>query len=252
MLATGVFPQRSGITANKEYRREIEPLKQIGMEALAAVRRGDELTGGKYVRVPTAAELVQAGGGRTVVVGAKPVALLHDRLTRPDSSVNPVWFVNGCLPEGLFGSLTNRFGSFPRQFAEYRPRYMGYTCLTEAFWEKELPRYSVLWLSRFGTLNIIMGRVQATRWRRSVVVINASPPCCRNWIGAASGRRRISFVVSDHGFPPSVKTTMSPPRFVRPTSTRVPFGKRSLSKTTSFPSVTVVPCCSTSPASRQL
>lgn len=148
VLATGAFPQRNGITANKEYRPEIEPLKQIGTESLAAVRRADALTGGKYLRVPTVAEMIQAAGGRTAVVGAKPVALLHDRLTRPASSVNPVWFVNGCLPEGLFGSLTNRFGSFPKAASPNTARDTWATrCLIEAFWEKEMPRYSVLWLS---------------------------------------------------------------------------------------------------------
>src|SRR5450755_4119744 len=67
VLATGVFPQRSGIIANKEYRREIDPLKQFGTESLLAVRRGDELTGGNYFRMPTIAELVQAGGERSAV-----------------------------------------------------------------------------------------------------------------------------------------------------------------------------------------
>ena len=148
VLATGVFPQRSGITANKEYRREIDPLKQIGMESLAAIRRGDELTGGKYLRVSTAAELVQASGGRTAVVGAKPVALLHDRLPRPASSDNPVWFTAGCLPVASFVTLTNRFGCFPAAVSPNIARDTWATrCLTEAFWEKEMPRYSVLWLS---------------------------------------------------------------------------------------------------------
>ena len=72
VLATGVFPQRSGITANKEYRREIDPLKQFGTESLTAVRRGDALTDGNYLKVSTVAELVQRSGGRTAVVGAKP------------------------------------------------------------------------------------------------------------------------------------------------------------------------------------
>lgn len=148
VLATGVFPQRSGISANKEYRPAIEPLKQVGMEALATVRRGDELTGGKYIRVPTLAERVQAKNGKTAVVGAKPVALLHDRLPRRDDAFSPIWFVNGCLPEGLFGTLTNRFGTFPRAVSPNVGRdTWAVRCLTEAFWQDAMPRYSVLWLS---------------------------------------------------------------------------------------------------------
>ena len=148
VLATGVFPQRSGITANKEYRHEIDPRKPFGTQSLQAVRRGDELTGGKYLKVLTVAEMVKTAGGRTAVVGAKPVALLHDRRARPAGSASQVWFVEGSLPETLFGSLTNRFGSFPAATYPNVPRDIWATrCLTEAFWKKEMPRYSVLWLS---------------------------------------------------------------------------------------------------------
>jgi len=148
VFATGVFPRRSGITANKEYRREIDPLKLIGMEALAAVRRGDELTGGKYIRVPTLAERVRAEGGRTAVVGAKPVALLHDRLPRQANATSPIWFVTGCMPDEMFSPLTNRFGSFPAAASPNVARdNWAARCLTEAFWENTMPRYSVLWLS---------------------------------------------------------------------------------------------------------
>ncbi len=148
VLATGVFPQRSGVSANKEFRATIDPLKPFGTESLAAARRGDELTGGKYLRVPTIAEMVRAHGGATAVAGAKPVALLHDRLARTNGSVSPVWFTTGALPEENFSALTNRFGNFPVATSPNTPRDIWATrCLTEAFWEKEIPRYSVLWLS---------------------------------------------------------------------------------------------------------
>ena len=148
VLATGMFPQRSGITANKEYRETIDPLAQFGTQSLKAVRRGDELSGGKYVRVPTVAELVQAAGGKTAVVGAKPVALLHDRLPRSAGSQNPVWFVNGSLPEMLASDLTNKLGDFPAPTSPNVARDVWATrCLTEMFWRDVMPRYSVLWLS---------------------------------------------------------------------------------------------------------
>jgi len=148
VLATGVFPQRSGVLANKEFRAEIDPLKPFGTESLDAVRRGDELTGGNYLRVPTLAEMVRAHGGTTAVAGAKPVALLHDRLARTNGSASPVWFATGALPEENFFALTNRLGNFPPAASPNIPRDTWATrCLTEAFWEKEVPRYSVLWLS---------------------------------------------------------------------------------------------------------
>lgn len=147
-LATGVFPRRSGISANKEFRAEIDPLKPFGTEALQAVRRGDELSGGKYVRVSTIAEMVRANGGTTAVAGAKPVALLHDRSARTNGSASPVWFTTGALPEEKFPALTNRFGIFPAATSPNISRDTWATrCLTEDFWERAMPRYSVLWLS---------------------------------------------------------------------------------------------------------
>lgn len=148
VLATGVFPKRSGITANKEYRAEIDPFKPFATESLVAVRRGDELTGGNYLRVPTVAELVRDAGGRTSVAGAKPVVLLHDRRERPSTSQSPVWFATGCLPEINYASLMNRLGAFPAAVSPNVGRDIWATrCLTEAFWETNMPRYSVLWLS---------------------------------------------------------------------------------------------------------
>ena len=148
VLATGGFPQRNGISANKEYRRAIDPVKPYGTQSLRAIRRGDELTGGLYVALPTVAESVQSAGLPTAVVGAKPVALLHDRRARSDGALGSVWFVEGALPGSLFEKLTNRFGSFPAPISPNIARDDWATaCLTEAFWEREVPRYSMLWLS---------------------------------------------------------------------------------------------------------
>jgi arylsulfatase A-like enzyme len=148
VLATGAFPQRNLIVANKEYRREIDPLKQFGSQSLRAVRRGDALSGNKYVGLPTVVEQVQAGGWRTAVAGAKPVALLHDRLPRAEDAPGLIWFVEGALPESQLGRLTNRFGGFPAPMSPNFARdHWATRCLTVAFWERELPRYSLLWLS---------------------------------------------------------------------------------------------------------
>lgn len=148
VLATGVFPEHSHITANNEYRREIDPLKLYATQSLRAVRRGDELTGGHYIAVPTLAERVHAENQHTAVVGAKPVALLHDRQARDEDSMNPVWFAEGCLPASRLAGLTNLLGMFPAPAAPNVGRdQWAARCLTESFWSAELPRYSVLWLS---------------------------------------------------------------------------------------------------------
>ena len=147
-LATGVFPEHSHVTANNEYRPEIEPLKPVASQSLKAVRRGDELTGGKYIALPTIAEQVQLRHQTTAVVGAKPVALLHDRLARAEDSPNPVWFVEGCLPPSRLPALTHLLGAFPAAASPNVGRdQWAARCLTESFWGAQPPRYSVLWLS---------------------------------------------------------------------------------------------------------
>ncbi len=148
VLATGSFPQRNGVTANTEYRAEIDPLKPFGTQSLDAVRRGDALSNGHYLAVPTVAELVQGTGFSTAVAGAKPVVLLFDRRARNEQALGQLWFGGGCLPETEMPWLTNRFGPFPAPAIPNAPRDEWTTrCLTEAFWEHDVPRYSVLWLS---------------------------------------------------------------------------------------------------------
>ncbi|MEI6198019.1 MAG: alkaline phosphatase family protein, partial [Verrucomicrobiota bacterium] len=148
VLATGAFPEHSHILANNEYRPEIEPLKPIPTQSLKAVRRGDEVTGGQYIAVPTVAELLHGQQWNTAVAGAKPVALLHDRQIRGDDSPNPVWFADGCLPPSRLPALTNLLGLFPTATSPNVGRdQWAARCLTESFWGAQPPRYSVLWLS---------------------------------------------------------------------------------------------------------
>jgi hypothetical protein len=78
-LITGVYPGRNGIIANHVYRPDIDSRHAIDVENPAVVKRGDELSGGKYVSLSTIAELVQRAGGRTVIASAKTVGLLLDR-----------------------------------------------------------------------------------------------------------------------------------------------------------------------------
>lgn len=147
-LATGVSPGHSHIIANNEYRLEIDPLQPIPMQSLKAARHGDEVSGGKYIAVPTVAERLHAENLTTAIVGAKPVALLHDRLLRGDDSPNPVWFADGCLPPSRLSVLTNQLGIFPAAAVPNigRDRWAA-RCLTESFWGNQPPLYSVLWLS---------------------------------------------------------------------------------------------------------
>src|SRR5207249_10922804 len=72
-INTGVYANRSGILANHDYRPEVSPRRPIDVENATVVRKGDEISGGKYVAVPTIAELIRDGGGKKAIATAKTV-----------------------------------------------------------------------------------------------------------------------------------------------------------------------------------
>src|SRR5256885_3090934 len=57
-INTGVYPDHSGILANHDYYPAIDARKSIDIENAAVVRKGDAGSDGKYVGVPTIAQLV--------------------------------------------------------------------------------------------------------------------------------------------------------------------------------------------------
>jgi arylsulfatase A-like enzyme len=155
-IATGCYPNRTGIIANSEYDPELGWVSPHGTESLDAMRRGDLLTGGKYIMVPTLAEILQKAGIPTIIAGTKPVALMHDRAptnkrTSLASSNSPVLFKGQSIPRSLLQAVVkaNEDKSFstntthPNTFAD------GWTTkgLTHVLWRKEVPKYTLLWLS---------------------------------------------------------------------------------------------------------
>ena len=146
-LATGVYPEVSGVVGNHEFRPRINAARSVNTEALATVRKGDELTGGRYLAVPTVAEILQGGGRRTVIAGTKPVALLFDRATRTETSLGVNLFEGKILPESLKGKITVALGEFPRTELTKTNRDRWTTsALIGPLWESEVPALSVLWL----------------------------------------------------------------------------------------------------------
>ncbi len=103
-LVTGVYPGKNGLIANHVYRPDIDLHHTVDVELPAVVKKGDEVSGGKYISVPTLAELVQRAEGRTIIATAKTVGLLLDRQV-PDLSSN----VNGAAsPLGEGGRMKVR------------------------------------------------------------------------------------------------------------------------------------------------
>src|SRR5207244_11731927 len=115
-----VYPSRSGITVNHDYRPEIETKKSIDVENIDVVRKGDQLSGDKYVGVPTIAEVIHQHGGKTAIATAKTVGLLFDRHTGPQSGTNI--FAGESLPHDAITEIVKTLGAFP-QAAQPAARY---------------------------------------------------------------------------------------------------------------------------------
>jgi arylsulfatase A-like enzyme len=145
-LATGAYPQHSGIIGNNEYRPQIDPTKPIATESLEAIRKGDEH--GHFLNVPTLAEILHQNGLSTAIAGSKPVVLLHDRAERPETATSPILFEGRTLPSGIAPRLMNTFGSFPAITETKTNRDLWTTrVLVGEFWKKEVPPFSLLWLA---------------------------------------------------------------------------------------------------------
>jgi len=147
-LATGFYPEHSGIIANKEYRPGINPLTGVGLEVLDTVRKGDRIAGGHYLKVATVAEILQQQGFRTAVAGTKGVAILHDRAERQPGHPGLSLFTDKTLPTNELSRLVNLLGPYPPGASPNVLRDEWTTrALIEGFWGGGVPRFSLLWLS---------------------------------------------------------------------------------------------------------
>jgi predicted AlkP superfamily pyrophosphatase or phosphodiesterase len=147
-IETGMYPEHTGVIANYDYRPEIEKQKFISTEQQKVIQKGDSLSHGKYVSVPTLAELVRRSGGRTAVVSAKTVGFLLDR--QPDHPGNhDITLSSGeSLPESALRGITAKAGSFPGfpMYAHAQRDEWSTAALTEKLWKDEVPAFSLLWL----------------------------------------------------------------------------------------------------------
>jgi arylsulfatase A-like enzyme len=156
-LVTGMYPGKSGIIANHEYRPGIERKRPIDVEIPAVVEKGDQLSGGKYISVPTIAELVQKEGRRTAIATTKTVGLLLDRhpfdsaALRSGQVVDPgrpkngvTLFAGNALPRDALAPIVAALGPFPS--AHLQQDVWTTKALTDFLWKEGTPAFSVLWL----------------------------------------------------------------------------------------------------------
>jgi predicted AlkP superfamily pyrophosphatase or phosphodiesterase len=150
-IATGVYPNRNSLLANREFRPNIDPLRPFENAEPDIIEKADKATGGKYIAAPTIAEIVRAAGRRTAVVGTKAVAFLHDRHAdwTSASAKNLVKFAAAPMPAPLREETLRLLGPFatePSRTDEARNSYAT-RALTEIMWRDGVPAFSLLWLS---------------------------------------------------------------------------------------------------------
>jgi predicted AlkP superfamily pyrophosphatase or phosphodiesterase len=147
-ISTGAYPAHDGIIGNSEFRPDIDPSKPIHTEGLADVRKGDELTHQQYIRLPTLAEIVRGAGYKSVVAGAKPVALLLDRFPRQSADAGANVFAGSTLPPNLLPIISDQYGSFPKDTSKNPSRNDWTTsALLNPLWADGVPTFSCLWMN---------------------------------------------------------------------------------------------------------
>ena len=198
-LATGVYPSHSGLIANHDYRPEIDRNHSIDVELPVVVEKGDELFNGKYISVPTIAELVQNAGGRTAIATAKTVGLLLDRhvdLGRAENCVT--LFAGDSRPRERLASIVAALGPFPS--AHLHQDAWTTKSLTDFLWKDGVPAFSILWLGEPD----LTQHESAPGAQPALAAIKSSDENLAAVLSALDrqGERETTdvFVVSDHGF----------------------------------------------------
>jgi len=149
-LATGVYPEISGLIGNNEFRPAVDATNSIMTADPKSVSRGDVVTQNHFLRVPTVAETLHAAGLKTAIAGAKLVTLLHDRHagSASESGMGTDIFEGKVRPESMANAIKGVAGRFPRAIWTKRKRDRWTTrALVDGLWANGVPSFSLLWLS---------------------------------------------------------------------------------------------------------
>ncbi len=198
-LVTGIYPGKNGIIANHVYRPEIDPHHAVDVELPPVVKKGDEISEGQYISVPTIAELVQRAGGRSVIATAKTVGLLLNRHAGVGAGKNCVTlFAGNSLPPGTVGLISERNGAFPS--AHLQRDSWTTKALTDVLWKDGLPAVSILWLGEPD----LTQHESAPGAAAALAAIKSADENLAIVLSALDERDARAttdvFVVSDHGF----------------------------------------------------
>ena len=203
-IATGVYPNRNSLLANREFRPAIDPRNAFENAEPAVIEKADDVTGGKYIASPTIAEIVRASGRPTAIMGTKAVAFVHNRHAEWKNGAikDYVKFAAAPMPPALYEETVRLLGPFltePVQSSDQRNTYAT-RALTEIMWRDVLPAFSLLWLSEPDlTQHELSPGAEA-----SLAAVRSSDRNLALVLGALEKKKAREttdvFVVSDHGF----------------------------------------------------
>ena len=198
-MMTGAYPGRSGIIANHVYRPDINDHHAVDVELSPTVKKGDDLSGGKYIAVPTIADLAERAGARSVIAAAKTVGLLLDRHAANGSAKNSVTLFEGkALPSVAIDPITKNRGAFPS--AHLEKDSWTTKALLDVLWKDGIPPFSILWL---GEPDLTQHET-APGAPVALAAIKSSDENLATVLSALDERKAREtadvFVVSDHGF----------------------------------------------------
>jgi arylsulfatase A-like enzyme len=205
-LATGCYPNRNGLAANLEFRRAINSRQPIDMADPDSIKRGEEISGGKYLAVPTFVELLRTAGKKVALVGAKSVAMLFDHAndwTAVRIKGKPLTiFAAAPLGPSARDEMTKLLGPIPDdpQVKAAQRNDFATRALTEFFWRDGVPDFSLLWLSEpdLSEHNYAPGSAQALA---AIKAVDGDLAILLSALEKKKVRDSTDiFVVSDHGF----------------------------------------------------
>ena len=198
-MVTGVYPGKSGIIANHVYRPDIDPHRAIDVELPAVVTKGDEVSGGKYIAVPTIAELVQGAGARSLIAAAKTVGLLLDRNPNDlGEKTSVTLFAGKALPSAAIAEITETLGPLPS--AHLLQDSWTTKALIDVLWKDGIPAFSILWLGEPD----LTEHQTAPGAPAALAAIKSADENLATVLSALDARKARGstdiLVVSDHGF----------------------------------------------------
>ena len=198
-MVTGIYPGNNGIIANHVYRPDIDPHQPVYVELSPTVRKGDELSGSKYIAAPTIAELVQRTGARSLIAAAKTVGLLLDRHANDVGANNSsTLFAGQALPSAAIDPITEKLGPFPS--AHLQQDSWTTKALIDVLWKDGVPALSILWLGEPD----LTEHETAPGAPTALAAIKSADENLAAVLSALDKRKARAitdvFVVSDHGF----------------------------------------------------